>query len=144
MLIYSISGHILIKSATCHFLLCYLLHWILKICCLFSPLTSCFNNLIVGVLLINSRLKIWHCHCSCPGCCFDAGSVPGLGTSACSRHGKKKKKKVEYLAMDSKCHGCSCCSYSVVLVVAASWIGGMTTVSRCCFSNFIYFPVELF
>ena len=34
-----------------------------------------------------SGLRIWHCHCS------RAGSVPGLGTSACHRCGKKKKTK---------------------------------------------------
>ena len=34
------------------------------------------------------RLGIWHCHC-----CVWPGFDPGLGTSACCRHGEKKKKK---------------------------------------------------
>lgn len=27
------------------------------------------------------------------GCCYDAGSIPGLGISTCHRYGQGKKKK---------------------------------------------------
>ena len=38
-----------------------------------------------------SRLKIQHCHCCGSGCCCGSVSIPGLGTSACLRHGLKNK-----------------------------------------------------
>ena len=43
--------------------------------------------------LWHSGLRIQHCHCNSLGCCCGMGSVPGLGTSACLRHGQKKKGK---------------------------------------------------
>ena len=41
---------------------------------------------MLGVPLWGSRLRIPHCHCSSCG----AGSIPGLGTSTCHGHSKKK------------------------------------------------------
>ena len=55
-----------------------------------------------GVPLWCSRLRIPPCHCSCSGCCYGAGSIPGLGTFTCHRPGQKRKKAGEY----GVCHNC--------------------------------------
>ena len=40
----------------------------------------------------DSRLRIWHFHCSSSGCCSGVGSVPGSGTCIC--HGCRNRKKI--------------------------------------------------
>ena len=45
-----------------------------------------------GVLLWCSGLRIYNCHCSHSSHCCGAGSVPGLGTSTCHRHGQNPPK----------------------------------------------------
>ena len=41
-----------------------------------------------GVPLRCSGLRIWHCHCSGPGCCCGVVSIPGLGTPTCHGRGQ--------------------------------------------------------
>ena len=40
-------------------------------------------------------VKDQHCHCSNLGGCCGVGLYPGVGTSRCFGHGKKKKKKCD-------------------------------------------------
>ena len=42
--------------------------------------------------LVVQWIKIWHCHCSCLGCSYGTGLIPGQGTSTCCRSDQKKKK----------------------------------------------------
>ena len=49
-----------------------------------------------GVPLWCSGLKIWRCHCSGSGCLCGAGSIPGLGSSACCMCGKKDTILINY------------------------------------------------
>lgn len=44
--------------------------------------------------LWHSGLRIQHCQCITLGHCCGMSSVPDPGTSACLRHGRKKKKKL--------------------------------------------------
>ena len=46
-----------------------------------------------GVSWWPSRLRIWCCRCSSSGHYHVAGSLLGLGTSACHRRGQKKEKR---------------------------------------------------
>ena len=55
-----------------------------------------------GVSWSFSRWRIQHCHCCGSGCCCDAGSIPGQGTSACLGYGKKKKKRKKLLLSSLK------------------------------------------
>ena len=52
------------------------------------------KNVITGVFLWLSRLRMQCYHfCSSDRCC-GVGLIPGLGTSTCCWHGQKEKKKV--------------------------------------------------
>ena len=48
---------------------------------------------IYGVPLWLGGLKIWCCHSCGSGYSCGIGSIPGPGTSACSRQGQKKQKQ---------------------------------------------------
>ena len=65
----------------------------------------CGQNYFPGVLLWHSRLRIQHCHCSSLGCCCVTGSIPGLGTSICHGHDRKKgrKKRKESICQKKWC-----------------------------------------
>lgn len=54
------------------------------------------KNYTLGVLLWSSRVRMEHFHCSNLGCCCDAGSTPGPGTSTFHIHGCSKKNKKLY------------------------------------------------
>ena len=45
----------------------------------------------VGISLWHRRLSIQHCHCSSPGHCYGADSIPVLETSICHRGSRKNK-----------------------------------------------------
>ena len=50
-----------------------------------------------GVPLWLSGLRTLHCLCNGSGHFCGAGSIPGLGTSACCQYVQKKKKSLEML-----------------------------------------------
>ena len=68
-----------------------------SIICVFSKSEGLdyYERINDGVHGGHSGLKILHCHCCGLGHCCGTGSIPGLGTSACHRHGQKKKKKMK-------------------------------------------------
>ena len=51
-----------------------------------KPITKRWlKKLPTGVLLWHSRLRIWHWHCSIPGCCCGPAPIPVLGSSTYCR-----------------------------------------------------------
>ena len=67
------------------FLICFLL-----LC--FTHVTYPFQNEFGGLPWWLSGLRIWHCHCSCSGCCCDMGSISSPEIFSCCGQGQKKKK----------------------------------------------------
>ena len=74
----------------------------------FSTMT--YYKILSMRYLWNSRLKIWHCHCSSVGCCCGSCSIPGLRTFTCHGH-SLPPKDIEYSSL--------CYSRSLLLFLLA-------------------------
>ena len=67
-----------------------------------ADFNSPLSNIVPGVPLWHSGLRIWCCHCSSLGHCCGAGSIPGPGTSICYGCGQKKKNHSISMGLGSK------------------------------------------
>lgn len=74
----------------------------------------------LGVLLWHGELRIQHCCCSGSSLCCGTGSILGLGTSTCCKHGKNKNKPEKVL------------SYRVNVGLEREEFGGSHTMRDCC------------